>query len=250
VTTYDLLKTLVVGLVLPPGGPLLIALVGLLLVGRRRRLGVSLTAAGLGLLLVLSLPVVAVRLVASFSATRPIDIGAARQAGAIIVPGAGIRRAVEYGGETLNRLSIERARYGARLARELGLPILVTGGRHRDAVRTEAELLADLLQAEFGVPVRWSESRSRNTAENARYSAQILLPAGIRRVVLVVHAFDVPRAVREYEAAGFEVIPAPTLIPDDRNHGLRSFFPHADALATSSLVAYEALGLLVRRLGF
>lgn len=249
-TAYDLLKTFVVGFVLPPGGPLLIALVGLLLIGRRRRLGVALITAGLGLLIVLSLPVVAVRLVASFSATQPVDMSAARQAGAIVVPGGGIRRAVEYGGETLNRLSIERARYGARLARELGLPILVTGGRHRDAERTEAELLAELLQTEFMVPVRWSESRSRNTAENARYTAQILLPAGLKRIVLVVHAFDVPRALREYEAAGFEVIPAPTLIPDDRNHGLRSFVPHADALATSSLVAYEALGLLARRLGF
>jgi uncharacterized SAM-binding protein YcdF (DUF218 family) len=135
------------------------------------------------------------------------------------------------------------------LARELGLPILVTGGRHRDEDRTEAELLHEVLQGEFMVPVRWTESRSRNTSENARYSAQILLPAGIRRVVLVVHAFDVPRASREYEAAGFEVIPAPTLIPDNRSFGLRSYFPHADALATSSLVAYEALGLLARRLG-
>jgi uncharacterized SAM-binding protein YcdF (DUF218 family) len=241
---------LVVGFVLPPGGLLLISLVGLVLLQRRRRLGLILIATGISTLFVLSMPIVASALVGAFSSTEPLDLVAARSAGAIVIPGGGVRRnAVEYGGDTLNRLSLERVRYAARLARELRLPVLVTGGRQRDSSRSEADLMQDALQQEFSVPVKWSESRSRNTAENAVFTARILLPSGIRKIVLVVHAFDVPRARREYEAAGFEVVPAPTLIPGGAPVGPRSFLPNADALATSSFVAYEWLGLLARRLG-
>jgi uncharacterized SAM-binding protein YcdF (DUF218 family) len=89
VTAYELLKSLVLGFVLPPGGPVLLALAGLLLIRRHRNVGATLIAAGLAVLFVLSLPAVAVRLVTSFSATRPIDMPSARQAGAIIVPGGG-----------------------------------------------------------------------------------------------------------------------------------------------------------------
>jgi len=97
--------------------------------------------------------------------------------------------------------------------------------------------------------VRWAETQARNTAENADFTARMLHPAGIRRIVLVMHAFDVPRAAREYEAVGFEVVAAPTLLPGGDPVGARSFLPNADALATSSFVAYEWLGLLARRLG-
>jgi uncharacterized SAM-binding protein YcdF (DUF218 family) len=250
VTAYDLAKTLVVGLVLPPGGPLLLAMAGLLLMRRRQRVGATLIATGVLGLFVLAMPVVASALVDAFSSTQPLDLAAARQADAIIIPGGGLRRnAAEYGGDTLGRLSLERVRYGARLARELRLPVLVTGGRQRESTRTEAELMRDALQDEFAVPVKWVESQSRNTAENATLAARILLPSGVRKIVLVVHAFDVPRAAREYEAAGFEVVPAPTLLPGGNPVGPRSFLPNADALATSRFVAYEWLGLLARRLG-
>ena len=48
------------------------------------------------------------------------------------------------------------------------------------------------LEEEFGVPVRWIEPESRNTHENAVRSAEILRAEGIREVVLVAHAFDMP----------------------------------------------------------
>lgn len=240
----------VVGFVLPPGGLLLLALVGLLLMRRHQGLGVALIATGILTLFILSMPVTAGGLVGAFSPVPPLDPAAARRASAIVIAGGGVRRnAVEYGGDTLSRLSLERVRYGARLAREFRLPVLVTGGQPRHANRSEADLMRDVLQDEFSVPVRWTEAHSRNTAENAAFSARILLPAGFRRIVLVVHAFDVPRATREYEAAGFEVVPAPTLIPSGEMVEPRGFLPNADALATSSFVAYEWLGLLAKRLG-
>jgi hypothetical protein len=51
----------------------------------------------------------------------------------------------------------------------------------------------DALEKEFGVPVRWSEVKSRTTHENARDSAEILKAAGISHIVLVVHGADMAR---------------------------------------------------------
>ena len=46
-----------------------------------------------------------------------------------MILGGGLRRsAPEYGGDTLGRLTLERLRYGAMLAKRTGLPVMVSGG--------------------------------------------------------------------------------------------------------------------------
>ena len=70
------------------------------------------------------------------------------------------------------------------------------------------------LEQEFNVPVRWTEDRSRNTHENAQLSAAILKRDGVKRVVLVMHGFDIRRARAEFVAAGIDVVPAPTQFPN------------------------------------
>ena len=53
----------------------------------------------------------------------------AADAEAIVILGGGTRRnAPEYGGDTLGRLTLERVRYGAQVAKLTALPVLVTGG--------------------------------------------------------------------------------------------------------------------------
>lgn len=69
--------------------------------------------------------------------------------------------------------------------------------------------MAEILEGEFGVPVRWREELSRDTADNARFSAVMLKAAGISRIVLVTQAFHMPRAVALFEAAGLQVVAAP-----------------------------------------
>ncbi|MGB1879583.1 MAG: YdcF family protein, partial [Gammaproteobacteria bacterium] len=64
----------------------------------------------------------------------------------------------------------------------------------------------EALERDFRVPVRWVESVSQNTRENARLTAGVL---DVRRIVLVTHALHMPRAMREFHAAGFDVTPAP-----------------------------------------
>ena len=54
------------------------------------------------------------------------------------------------------------------------------------------------------------EEHSRNTAENANMTRAMVQPRGVRRVLLVTSALHMARARVHFEAAGFEVIPAPT----------------------------------------
>jgi len=236
-------------LVLPPTGPLLLALGGLALLGRKPRLGRALAWAGVGALLVLSLPAVSHALLRSLE-PPVLDLRRPADAQAIVILGGGVRRdAAEYGGAPLARLTLERVRYGAFVARATGLPILVTGGSVHGGT-AEATLMKRALEQEFSVEVRWSEDRSRDTRSNAAESASILVPVGIRRILLVAHGFDMPRASAEFASAGFRVTPAPTVIAGSRfafDHPVE-LLPSMSALQGSYYALYELLAEAVRRL--
>ena len=236
-------------LVLPPVGPLLVAFAGLLLLGRRPRLGRALAWLGFTTLLLLSMPVVSDNLLEALDDSGPLDFAMARTAHAIVIPGGGIRRdALEYGGDTVGLLTLERVRYGAWVARRTGLPVLVTGGTVYGGT-PEAQVMQQSLVDEFGVAVKWTETQSRNTHENALRSAEILRAHAVRRIILVSHSFDMRRARGEFEAAGFEVVPAPTMLADPAREGIRDWIPSARSFARSHYALYELLANGVRRLG-
>ena len=236
-------------LVLPPNGPLIVAFAGLLLLGRRPRLGRALTWLGLISLLALSMPAVSDALYRTLDRYPHLDLAKASNAQALIILGGGIRwKAPEYGGPTVGRLTLERVRYGAWLERKTGLSVLVSGGPVNDDT-TEAQIMQQVLLDEFGVAVAWAEARSRNTHENAQRSSEILLPQGIRSVVLVAHELDMQRAKAEFEAAGFEVMPAPTMILEDASVGLGDLIPDMRSLEHSYYALYELLGNASRRIG-
>ena len=243
------LRQALAALVLPPTGPLLLALLGLALLGRRPRLGRMLAWLGVVGLLILSLPVVSHSLMRSLEAAA-LDLQRTGDAQAIVILGGGVRRnAAEYGGDTLSRLTLERVRYGALVARTTRLPVLVSGGSAYGGA-AEATLMQRVLEQEFNLEVRWSEERSRDTRTNAVESAAILLPAGIKRVILVTHGAHMPRASGEFASAGFQVTPAPTAIPGERltfEHPVEQL-PSMSALQGSSYALYELLGEAVRRL--
>ncbi len=234
-------------LVLPPTGPLLLAAAGLWTIGRAPRAGRIVAWTGIILLLALSTPLVSYALLTLLDTSPPLDIERARTAQAIVILGGGVRRhAAEYDGrDTLGHLTLERVRYGARVARLTGLPVLVTGGIVFGG-EPEATLMRAALEREFGVPVRWVEARSRNTHENAVRSAEILGAEHIGRIVLVAHSFDMPRARAEFAAVGIEAIPAPTLIPSGRIDNALDVLPSLAALQSSYFALYEILANAAR----
>jgi len=234
------LKYLIKALVLPPAGPILLALAGIVVGLRHPKWGRRIAATGVVLLLLLAMPAVARFLVRSLDTTPAFDPAHAGNAQAIVILSGGLRtHAPEYGGTTLGKLTLERVRYGARLARETGLPVLVSGGRVRHGP-VEAVLMRDALMQEFNVPVRWVEVRSRNTHENAQNSAAILKAAAVQRVILVGHSFDFPRSRREFEAAGMQVVAAPIGIPRGPTD-VDDFLPTAGGLQLSYYALYEIL---------
>lgn len=245
----DLLRALVKAFVLPPAGPLLMALAGLALLRRAPRAGRALAWGGLGALLALSLPVVALLLERPY-ALPAFDVRDAASAQAIVVPGGGLRRnAEEYDGDTLGRLTADRVRYAARVAKATGLPVLVTGGVPKGAATSEGAAMREVLEREYGVRVQWVDPGARNTRENALRSAALLKPAGVSTVVLVGHAVDMPRARAEFGAAGLATVPAPIQIPPPFAPVPTDFLPSAAALQATHHVLYERLADVARALG-
>ncbi len=243
------LRAVIKALVLPPTGPLLVAVVGLGLCTRLPRFGRSLAAAGVVGLLALSIPAVAQLLIGFVATSPPFEVEAARAAKAVVILGGGIRRnAPEYDGDTMAALTLERVRYGARVARLTGLPVLVSGGSVIGG-EPEAKLMAASLAREFAVPVRWVEGDSRTTHENAVLSAVALKREGIDRVVLVTHDFHTRRAIAEFEAQGMSVIAAPTGGRGSAGDAFFDYMPGMVGLTRSYYATYEILANIVRLAG-
>lgn len=243
---FFFIRKVLAALVLPPTGPLLLALLGLLLLARWPRLGRALVWIGVLTLAALSIPLVSYVLLRTLDEHPPLDFAQAKNAQAIVILGGGIRRgAPEYGGDTLGRLSLERVRYGAQVARKTGLPVLVSGGVVYGGT-PEAILMKGTLENEFGVAVKWTEVRSRNTHENALESAALLSAAGVKRAILVAHSFDMRRAIAEFAQAGLPVIPAPTGIPSASLDSPLELLPSVGSLQASYYALYELLANAVR----
>ena len=239
-----LIKKLVASLLLPPASLALLTLLGLWLSRRHPRFGGMAIGTAALLLLLLSQPWVAHRLATSLDIPPPVTGEQMAQAQAIVILGGGIyRQAPEFGDDdTVSGSSLERLRYGALLARQSGLPVLVTGGAPFGG-QPEAFVMKKVLESEYRQSVRWTETASRDTAENAANSYAILHQAGIVRIVLVTHAFHMRRAELQFRRQGLDVIPAPLgyntapALPE-------TLLPSAAALEVSSRVLREWLGIL------
>jgi uncharacterized SAM-binding protein YcdF (DUF218 family) len=237
-------KTLLKDIVLPPSGPLLLALLGLLLLKRRPVTARICLIAGIGSLWLLATPIVSDGITRLVERYPPLDLQLAANAQAIVILGGGGQRrlAPEYDGPAAEPLMLERLSYGAYLSRKTGLPVLVTG------FSLEARAMHDTLQRNFGVEARWIDDRAYDTFQNARNSALLLKADGVHRIVLVTRATHMWRSVQEFTDANLDVVPAPVGILEDRDFGVLRFVPDPDALLRSHAAIYEMLGEPVRLL--
>lgn len=144
----------------------------------------------------------------------PADPGGAAEA--IVVLGRGSQQLPPRVEETVQLWQARRA------------PLIFLSGAW-DAPRMAEEL------AERGVPagVMEGEACSRTTEENAQFTAALLLPRGIRRIVLVTDAPHMLRSLLTFRSVGFDVIA--------RSHAL----PHYLSRTRRGWIVYrEYFGLL------
>lgn len=244
--SWQLTNTLA-ALFLPPGILILVMTWGLALRRTRPRLGLGLFAGGLAAFYVLSMPLTANFLLSNWE--NPPSSGPAGDPAAIVVIGGSKSHgAPEYAGDTVSGATLVRLRYAAHLQRQTGRPILVSGGNPEGSPQSEAELMRLTLQDEFSIPVQWVEDASANTLENARLSYRMLAAENIRTILLVTHAWHMPRAQFAFEAAGFRVIPAATGYTRPYRLTVLDFLPDARALRDSALFFHEIMGIVWYRL--
>lgn len=209
----------------------------------------------LSMLLLLSLPITISQWARSWEDFSPLhakQIQSFNPQALVVIGGGTVNSAVEYQSPmTINTRTLLRIRYAAKLAGEMGLPILVSGGRVMETESvSEADLMADIFVNEFKIPVAWRESNSRNTAENAQFSRRVLQEYAINKIVLVTQAYHMPRAVQAFRKVGFDVLPAPTgfMGQQDIELSVFDFLPSPIALMNSYFLAHEMLGMLWYRI--
>lgn len=126
---------------------------------------------------------------------------------AVVVLGAGHRQ--RRGRYVTGVVGLRRVQLGLMQAQQRQLPLLLCGGRKslRDAVPSEASLMAQEVRWRAASQSLWLEEKSRNTWENATYAAELLRQHGVSRIVLVTDRPHMSRALMCFKAQGLEVEP-------------------------------------------
>ncbi len=245
------IKIILVTALLPPGLFFSMWCIGRLLQGRWPRLGKGLKIGAGALLLLSSIPYLSSHAIGTLQhepalmGPLPEDVGAV-----VILGGDFLPYAPEFSEGRVGALTLQRLRYGARLARENELPVLVTAGEQRLDDVSGGEAMADCLELDFGLSATWIEDSARDTIENARLSAHLLKSEGIERVALVTTAWHMPRARLSFEEAGLEVLAAPTAFRPPPRLRIGSFKPSTRALNETYWASHEWMGMAWYKLRF
>ncbi len=237
------MRGIIEGLALPPTGFVMLILLGLLLRLYWRRLGLGLAWVGLIALMLLGTPIVSYNLLLALETDLPTTPPADHPPQAIVVLGAEIIRAKsEPLGVRPGLLTLDRLRTAAALARRTGLPILASGGLTQVDTPAVGTAMGVSLRDDFNTPARWVEDQSRDTWENARFSAEILHAAGIDSVYVVTSSWHMRRALLSFQGVGLTVTAAPTPLDDKLAPNLSDFMPRASVWQTGYYALHEWIG--------
>lgn len=253
------LKPVVTALVLPPVPWLLMIAWGARAAARRRPVGRRVLGIGLALVWLSACTGVADRLAPALlplpSALSASDIDRLRADAegpvSIVILGGGVQAlALEYGSSSLHFRSLERLRYGLWLSRRTGWPAGFSGGvgweQPAGASDAEAIVAQRIASQEFRQPLAWVESTSRDTRENASNTVELLKRRGVHRVLLVTHAWHMPRALRDFERAAqgaLMIRAAPIGLARDTEIPFLRWLPTGEGAVQVRLVLREWLGL-------
>jgi uncharacterized SAM-binding protein YcdF (DUF218 family) len=248
-----MLAKLVTCLLSPLGSSLCLLVLALFLAWRRRsRIGMACGVLAVVWLWAWSTPVLSLWLRGTLEdqfAQRPLS--RVPQAQALVLLGGGVSPPSGRARDINLGAAADRVWYAARLFHAGKAPLLLLSGgsdpqRH---AFSEARAMAVFLQ-DLGVPAQALvlEEDSRNTLENAAFSAKLLNERGIRHVLLVTSALHMPRALALFSAQGLQVEPAPTdFEADSLPPGALACLPDAEALDGSGRAMKEWVGKWVGR---
>lgn len=234
---------------LPPAGPLIIAVLGLLLSRMGKTIGTLLTGISLLVLYLAATPLMANLLLQGLEPkprlTETVIKNSNAQAIVVIAGPDGYYSAPEYGRDTAGPGMLMRLRYAATLQHKTNLPLAVIGGDPLGRGVPAAEYMKRILRQEFNTPVLWTNGESMHTFDNARYASEALKRNGIKRIYLVTHAWHMRRARLAFENQGLTVVPAPTAFTTESQLG-KNFFaliPRAEAMQLTNLAIHEWIGI-------
>jgi uncharacterized SAM-binding protein YcdF (DUF218 family) len=250
---FEIIINRLIGTILfPPGVNLVLFIASYFLFKRRRKIALSLFAIAFFSLYLLALPGISNALNSNLQTEQALTQSQvknyARQQrqdlAIVVISGGRINLAPEYGDiDTVSATSLQRMQYAAWLHRKTNLPILLSGGSVLGEATAEAVLMNQTMLSAFNIAPKWIEIESKNTAQNAQFSATILRQNNIKEILLVTHATHMHRARLEFEKAGLKVMPAPTVF--DRNRpSWQHYFPNAEALHASQKALHEKVGRL------
>ena len=246
------LKLYINAIVFSPTLLLLGIVLGIWLFGKRFKLGKLVAISSTALLWIFATPAFSIWLshslltqyqptTAEFIQTKGIQ--------AIVVLGGGVNSGQPDGIQQLTPSALDRLRYGIELSRQTGIPMLITGGKGWGAVaESESEAIISkrvALQA-FQFEVKWTESDSRDTRENAANSKKLLSNQGFNKIALVTHSWHMPRSMKAFQHAGFEVTPAPMGFVSGNNWELMTLIPQSSALSATFTIFREFVALSVQ----
>jgi len=218
-----------------------------------RRSGQLLALGCLAILLVIAAAPAGALLIAPLENRFPAPPADAPPPDGIIVLGGAIDEDISMArGQTTFDEGAERLTQAAILARRYpSARIVYTGGSNSLLGRpsTEAEQARNLLVA-MGVDAEriTLETRSRNTDENARFTAAIVHPQSDQSWFIVTSAFHMPRAMGLFRKAGFAAIADPVDYRTVDGRGdwrLNVNLPHG--LVLFDLAMHEWIGLVAYR---
>jgi uncharacterized SAM-binding protein YcdF (DUF218 family) len=219
--------------------------VGLFLLCRRRyRSALLLAAIGVGWLWLCATPAMALRLRDTLE--RPYPPRAASsyaKADAIVILGGGVLpSSLDWDADDADSLAT-RIGFGLQLFRDARADMVLVSGSDQ-ALRMAHGLLYQ------GVPAKalQAECASRNTHENAMFSAAMLKRAKRERILLVTSGFHMARAAAAFAGQGLEVIPAPAYDPVYPGWQAHPWRPRRSALRLTGRCLREFAGLWWYRL--
>ena len=141
----------------------------------------------------------------------------------------------------------DRLLYAAELYHAGKAPRLLLSGGADASDESEAYLMSLALQT-MQVPEQalWLEDKSRNTQENAQFSAALLKASGVSRILLVTSATHMRRAVGLFEAQGSAVHAAAADYQVLSGHrAVPPWLPTVHDLERSSRAIHEYVGFWV-----